>query len=139
MPQLDHIIIFTQVFWLLLTFIVIYILLTYFFLPTFLKSLKSRSSIIESNLAENVNMQTKFASNQILIDQLLIQGLSNIKVILTIEFLLNNDKNSEQYKLHFIDKQMTNAIFNTMLYCDSQVLEYIPLIPKIYRSTHYTK
>jgi hypothetical protein len=88
---------------------------------------------------ENTKIQIKLSSNQILINQILIQGLSNIKAILTIEFLSNNIKISEEYKLYSIDKQMANAIFNTMLYCDSQVLEYIPLTSKIYRSTYHTK
>jgi Plant ATP synthase F0 len=139
MPQLDHIIIFTQVFWLLLTFIGLYVLLTYYFLPTFLKSLKSRNSVIESNSIENEKIQIKLSSSQALIDQILIQGLSDIKAILTIEFLLSNSKTPEEYKLHPIDKQMVKAIFNIMLYCDIQILEYIPLTSKIYRSAYYTK
>jgi len=47
MPQLDKVSFFPQLFWLVLSFLVFYILSVKYFLPTISKSLKIRSKVVQ--------------------------------------------------------------------------------------------
>jgi hypothetical protein len=91
--------------------------------------------IIENNISESIKIQADFSSNQILLNQVLNEGLFLVKTFLSVEFLMNN-KNPEVPSLKFIDIQLVHAIFNTMLHCDDHILDNIPLTLKIYNSAH---
>nr|WCH57673.1 ATP synthase F0 subunit 8 [Hypnea sp.] len=129
MPQLDRIIIFSQIFWLFIVFSVLYAILTHFFLPLFLKSLKLRKHVIEANNLEIIKLDNKFQAKQIIIKQKLLRSL------LIIEKFLNENY---QFKKHlkitnqnlFIDEKIGLASINYMLYCDSIILKNILFYPK---------
>ena len=56
MPQLDYTLLFNQIFWLFIIFIVLYIILTYHFLPIFVKIFKSRKQILRYNHVKSVEV-----------------------------------------------------------------------------------
>nr|WCH57841.1 ATP synthase F0 subunit 8 [Hypnea edeniana] len=133
MPQLDRIIIFSQIFWLFLIFSALYILLTHFFLPMFLKSLKLRKQVIEFNSLEVLNLNEKAVEKQALIKQKLASQLSLIESFLLESYKFQKySKNDQQIIL--IDEKISTATINYLLYCDSLVLNKILFYPKFLQS-----
>lgn len=135
MPQLDRVIIFTQIFWLFVIFLGSYIVLTHFFFPLFLKALKSRNLIIQANFAEAEEIQKRFLQNQLVLNQVLSEGLSTIKFFYSKNFLLNTGVNKPT-DTTTIDSKLVSVILNTMLYCNSTVLNLIPLNVKSYNLSY---
>jgi len=129
MPQLDRVIIFTQIFWLFVIFSGSYIILTHFFFPLFLKTLKSRNLIIQANFTEAEEIQKRFLQNQLVLNQVLSEGLNTIKFFYSKDFLLSTGVN-KTIDTSTIDSKLVSVILNTMLYCDSIVLNLIPLNTK---------
>nr|WCH58033.1 ATP synthase F0 subunit 8 [Hypnea brasiliensis] len=133
MPQLDRVIIFSQIFWLFLIFSALYIILTHFFLPSFLKSLKLRKQIVESNSLEISQLSEKAAAKQILIKQKLLYKL------LTIENFLSESYKFQKYfknghQTVVVDEKISIAAINYLLYCDNIVLRNILFFPKFLNS-----
>nr|YP_009317596.1 ATP synthase F0 subunit 8 [Pterocladiella media]AOX49048.1 ATP synthase F0 subunit 8 [Pterocladiella media] len=127
MPQLDRIIIFPQIFWLFLIFTSFYIILTHFFLPKFLKSLKSRKSVIDLNeLKVNYVKQQSIESEQKFKD-LLTQDLAKIKFFFNsnVAFEILNLENSEA------DRIISQAVKNSILFCNFQILNSIEIYCKL--------
>nr|AHX02513.1 ATP synthase F0 subunit 8 [Schimmelmannia schousboei] len=129
MPQLDQTIIFSQIFWLFLIFTSLYTILTHFFLPKFLRSLKARKHISDINILETSNVVKRTADKQVLLKKILLKNLllvrqtfSNVNLFSSI-----NNKNIDICEL---DKKISNVIYNTTLYCDYSLLESISLYPK---------
>lgn len=137
MPQLDRVIVFTQIFWLFIIFSSSYIILTHFFLPLFLKSLKSRDLIIQANFLESKIIQEEFLRNQVSLNQVLSDGLVTVKYFYSKEFLLANLSNIS-VDTSSIDNNLVSVILNIMLYCDEKVLNSILLNSKVY-SLSYNK
>ena len=135
MPQLDRVIIFTQIFWLFVIFSGSYIILTHFFFPLFLKTLKSRNLIIQANFTEAEEIQKGFLQNQLALNQVLSEGLSTIKFFYSKDFLLNTSVN-KTVDTATIDSKLVSVILNIMLYCDSTVLNLIPLNVKAYNLSY---
>lgn len=129
MPQLDRIIVFTQIFWLFLVFTVLYIVLIYFFFPNFLRSLKARNLVIESNNVESNIIKINFLSTQDFINYTSQEQLRSIKVTLLNDFILF--KNINPFDLHLLDVSLLNSIFYTTLYTNEIVLFSIPLNSKL--------
>nr|WCH57721.1 ATP synthase F0 subunit 8 [Hypnea musciformis] len=133
MPQLDRIIIFSQIFWLFIIFSALYIILTHFFLPLFLKSIKLRKQIVEANGLEILHLNKKVNAKQILIKQKLLDNLLIIE-----NFTVENYK----FQKYFANKQqiilsnekVSVATINYLLYCDSLILKNIFLYPKFLNS-----
>nr|YP_009546481.1 ATP synthase F0 subunit 8 [Gelidium kathyanniae]AYO27829.1 ATP synthase F0 subunit 8 [Gelidium kathyanniae] len=126
MPQLDRIIIFPQIFWLFVIFTVFYISLTHFFLPKFLKSLKARKEIIKVNEAEALLLIKKSMANQAKLKLLLLNHLSDIKKIFSINPILNiSDTRSLNTKR--VDELISVMIKNSALFHDSQILDSISI------------
>nr|YP_009515562.1 ATP synthase F0 subunit 8 [Kumanoa mahlacensis]AVK39530.1 ATP synthase F0 subunit 8 [Kumanoa mahlacensis]UEQ11846.1 ATP synthase F0 subunit 8 [Kumanoa mahlacensis] len=132
MPQLDRTIVFTQFFWLFIVFVILYGLLSHYFLPTFLKSLKARSLIIEQNQIENESIKQLFLSKQSVLNKTLNEGLSSIKFMFFNNFVLLNTGKNPLLDLCKIDTYVFNSIFFTSLYCSSITLNNIFLTPKTY-------
>nr|WOL37378.1 ATP synthase F0 subunit 8 [Polyopes affinis] len=130
MPQLDRIIVFSQIFWLFIIFTTFYTIVTHFFLPNFLKSLKSRKQIIESNSLEIAEIAKESDTKRNVIQKILVKNLVSTKNILTnnLSVILMAKKNLNMFK---IDEKISIAIFNTIKYCDSQLLNFISLRPKL--------
>nr|WCH57649.1 ATP synthase F0 subunit 8 [Hypnea wynnei] len=133
MPQLDRVIIFSQIFWLFIIFSALYIVLTHFFLPLFLKSLKLRRQIIESNNSEVLHLNERAAAKQILIKQKLLS-----KLLIIEEFLLESYKFQKYFKneqqIISIDEKISIATINYLLYCDSLILNNILFYPRFLNS-----
>nr|YP_009515585.1 ATP synthase F0 subunit 8 [Sirodotia delicatula]AVK39604.1 ATP synthase F0 subunit 8 [Sirodotia delicatula] len=128
MPQLDHAIVFTQIFWLFFTFSFLYISLTHFFLPRFLQSLKARNLILTHNETENNEIGLVFISNQVLLNTTMNEQLSIIKSVLSHSIILINVKSAPN--LYLMNNLLLDFIFYTTLYCDTMLLNKIPLNSK---------
>nr|YP_009546258.1 ATP synthase F0 subunit 8 [Gelidium gabrielsonii]AYO27606.1 ATP synthase F0 subunit 8 [Gelidium gabrielsonii] len=124
MPQLDRIVIFSQIFWLFVIFTVFYISLTHFFLPKFLKFLKARKKIIKVNEAEALLLIKKSTANQVKLKLLLSNHLVDLKKIFSINPILSvSDTRSLNTKK--VDKLISVMVKNSVLFCDSQILDSI--------------
>nr|YP_010316743.1 ATP synthase F0 subunit 8 [Batrachospermum sp.]UNB13396.1 ATP synthase F0 subunit 8 [Batrachospermum sp.] len=129
MPQLDRIIVFTQIFWLFFVFLFLYIVLTHFFLPKFLQSFKTRNLIIEHNSNENSEINSSFLMSQTVLSDRLNEQLLIVKSTLLNIFVLLNNKNFIDLRL--TDNLLFNSTFYITLYWDSIVLDKISLNSKI--------
>jgi Plant ATP synthase F0 len=129
MPQLDRIIVFTQIFWLFLVFTSLYIILIYFFFPTFLRSLKARNLVIEFNNNENNSVKIDFLLTQTIINTTLNEQVQFMKAVLLKDFALFNNINS--FDLRSIDASLLDSIFYTTMYNNEVILRNIYLNSKI--------
>nr|YP_010395100.1 ATP synthase F0 subunit 8 [Grateloupia elliptica]UQJ72541.1 ATP synthase F0 subunit 8 [Grateloupia elliptica]UYI31693.1 ATP synthase F0 subunit 8 [Grateloupia elliptica] len=129
MPQLDRIIVFSQIFWLFIIFTVFYTILTHFFLPKFLAVLKSRKQIIEVNALEIAKIKEKSILKRNLIQKILAKDLALIKNILVnnLDVILSA---KQSLNTSVIDEKVALIILNTVKYCDMQLLSFILLRPK---------
>lgn len=126
MPQLDFIIIFPQIFWLIVVFFFTYAILIHFFLPIFLKSLKIRKYILVENSKVLTSTQFKFDSKQRQLNLILNANFNKIKVMLEAEFFaLFSDKST--FDLNSIDTKIVEALYYNILYHDLEVLDSITL------------
>lgn len=131
MPQLDIIIIFPQIFWFFLIFLIFYILLIHFFLPKFLGSLKARKQLIEKNSSLISNILTKIQYEHTLIIKKLNIDLKNIKNSLYLDpnkiqlvFLNYKFINPSQ-----VNTQIIKILHKNILFCNKQVLKNIQIYP----------
>nr|AHX02535.1 ATP synthase F0 subunit 8 [Schizymenia dubyi] len=129
MPQLDRIIIFTQIFWLFTVFTIVYTILVHYFLPKFLKSLKSRKEIVLVNSLEVESLSKKITQKQKLLTELLHKNLILVKNILTSNF--NSLETDKKLNLLEVDKKIGTSISNSTQYCDIHILNAILFYPKI--------
>gem|GEM_PF-4101467 len=84
----------------------LYILLTHFFLPKFLKSLKSRKQITEINSKEVFKTMSKFKSKQTLLKQTLLNNLLLAKSSIATNIIFK-DLNKDFLILQQIDKKIS--------------------------------
>nr|YP_010484909.1 ATP synthase F0 subunit 8 [Hypnea cervicornis]UVW80603.1 ATP synthase F0 subunit 8 [Hypnea cervicornis]WCH57961.1 ATP synthase F0 subunit 8 [Hypnea marchantiae] len=131
MPQLDRVIIFSQIFWLFVIFSALYIILTHFFLPLFLKSIKLRKQIVEANSLEVSQLSEKVVHKQVLVKQKLLEKLAVIENLLSESYKFQKYFKNEQ-QITIIDEKISIATINYLLYCDSLVLNSILFYPKFF-------
>nr|YP_009114102.1 ATP synthase F0 subunit 8 [Palmaria palmata]AHB62165.1 ATP synthase F0 subunit 8 [Palmaria palmata] len=131
MPQLDRIIIFTQLFWLFFIFLISYMILTHFFFPLFLKSIKSRKLVVESNLKESRITHETSLRNQIMFTQIVNEGLSILKHFYSSKFLLKST--IHDLNLSFVDNILINSTLDILLHCDQIALESIQINSRSYK------
>nr|YP_009317642.1 ATP synthase F0 subunit 8 [Pterocladiella musciformis]AOX49094.1 ATP synthase F0 subunit 8 [Pterocladiella musciformis] len=126
MPQLDRIIIFPQIFWLFLIFTSFYIVSTHFFLPEFLKSLKSRKSVIDLNELKANTIKQQIIESEQKFKDLLTQDLARIKFFFDSNsaFKILNLENSEAKEA---DRVISQAVKNSILFCNFQILNAIEI------------
>lgn len=129
MPQLDLTIIFSQIFWLFIFFFFTYTILTHFFLPKFLFSIKSRKKIIEVNSANILKYQKEFITKQENLQNLLLKSLGLIKETLAGSWS-SISRIGVNSNLVLIDKKIGLVIFNIVKYCDYELMNSINLYPK---------
>nr|YP_009490411.1 ATP synthase F0 subunit 8 [Gracilaria tenuistipitata]ARU07642.1 ATP synthase subunit 8 [Gracilaria tenuistipitata]AWH62568.1 ATP synthase F0 subunit 8 [Gracilaria tenuistipitata]AWH62593.1 ATP synthase F0 subunit 8 [Gracilaria tenuistipitata var. liui]AXI97786.1 ATP synthase F0 subunit 8 [Gracilaria tenuistipitata] len=129
MPQLDRIIVFSQIFWLFLIFSLFYVVLTHYFLPMFLKSLKIRKQIIDINTQEVLEKTKQTLSKKNLLRKTLIQNLEITSNLLTDHFtqLIIDKKKIDTLS---IDQKISFAILNITKFCDLKLLNSILVYPK---------
>nr|YP_009317665.1 ATP synthase F0 subunit 8 [Pterocladia robusta]AOX49117.1 ATP synthase F0 subunit 8 [Pterocladia robusta] len=130
MPQLDRIILFPQIFWLFIVFVSFYIVLTHFFLPRFLKILKSRKSIIDLNDSKIIKIRDQFIKSEQQLNQILVNDLLVIRKIFNSNptFEVFYLKNSETKK---VDETLSKALKNSVLFCNFQILDLIEIRCKL--------
>nr|YP_009317527.1 ATP synthase F0 subunit 8 [Gelidium isabelae]AOX48979.1 ATP synthase F0 subunit 8 [Gelidium isabelae] len=124
MPQLDRIIIFPQVFWLLVIFTIFYITLTHFFLPRFLKALKTRKEIVKVNELESSLVSKKSIDSQAKSRILLLNYLDIVKKIFSLNSTLNIP-NAKNLNTQSVDELIGVMVKNSILFCNSQILDSI--------------
>lgn len=128
MPQLDRVIVFSQIFWLFFIFTFLYAILTHFFLPKFLKSLKSRKQIIEANNFEFLSVTTNIAKKQDLLKNILLKNLILVENSIARDFIFRT--NTSKLNTQEIDEKIITAALNASLYCNFQLLNSISFYPK---------
>ena len=126
MPQLDRIIISPQVFWLFIVFSTFYIVSTHFFLPKFLKALKSRKGIIKTNEMEVLLLTKKSIANQTELKSLLLTHLNKLKEIFSKSSILSIS-NTKNLNTKEIDELIGLIIKNSTLFCNYQILNSISI------------
>lgn len=129
MPQLDRIIIFPQIFWLVLTFVVTYTLLLHYFLPKFLKSLKSRKEIVNFNTQKFIQMQHKYDKKILFLNRSLNKNLSLVKDFLIKDYL-SVSLHKFDVKLDNVDTKLSFVFRNLILYYNIYLVNNIRLQPK---------
>ena len=129
MPQLDFIIVFPQIFWLLVVFFSSYVILVHFFLPLFVKSLKVRRLIILENTKLLSLTQEKFYLKQNNLVLLLNKNFYLIKFMLESEVSTLFLQKAET-DLNFLDSKIVEVLYYNILYNDVSVLSSIPLRSK---------
>lgn len=128
MPQLDFIIVSSQVFWLIITFLVLYVVLTHFFLPNFIKILKTRKHVLQENTIKLLNLKKKLRNKQRMFDKFIEDSLIKIKILIEGD-IFSSFKNTFFIDLIELNKKASNALyFNLMLY-DINILKSIPVKP----------
>nr|YP_010199854.1 ATP synthase F0 subunit 8 [Hydropuntia urvillei]UAD89862.1 ATP synthase F0 subunit 8 [Hydropuntia urvillei] len=130
MPQLDRIIIFSQIFWLFFVFSIFYIVLIHYFLPKFIKALKLRKQIVNVNASEVVSKTRFTLKKQKAMKKVLIKNLGVISDLL-INYFNKLVINKNNYDTLVIDQKICKVVLNTAKFCDSKLLEAIPMYPKL--------
>lgn len=128
MPQLDFIIAFPQIFWLIVIFFSVYIILIHFFMPQFIKILKARKYIIIENSKTLNFLQDNFKDKQQKLNKVILRNVLKIKLMLEKEVSLIFN-GSAFMDLSSVDKKIASALYHNMLYYDISVLKIIPLKP----------
>ena len=126
MPQLDRIIVFPQIFWLIIGFITAYIMLSYYFFPKFLQSIKSRKEIINLNLKELLKLQQVHEKKSIILRESTVKNLILIKHFLNENYLFSIFKKCDM-DTQIIDLYFSSVVCNLVLYYDINLLNKVPL------------
>nr|YP_009490386.1 ATP synthase F0 subunit 8 [Gracilaria spinulosa]AWH62543.1 ATP synthase F0 subunit 8 [Gracilaria spinulosa] len=129
MPQLDRIIVFSQIFWLVLIFSIFYAILTHYFLPKFFKFLKIRKQVIDLNTKEILKETENTLNKQDLLIKILVKNLEVTSNLLASYFgqLIKNKKGVDTL---MIDQKIGLVILNTVKFCDFKLLNSIFIYPK---------
>lgn len=132
MPQLDFIIVLPQVFWLLVIFISFYFILTYIFLPMFLRTISARNKFIKQNyLAEAMHVEEIISQRQVLIKK------TNLTFFLLHKNLFNNLLNLHFlfFKIPFkqnyleVNKKIFSSLKKSFYFCNSIILNSFIFYP----------
>lgn len=138
MPQLDLVILFSQIFWLAFSFILLYIVVLYYFLPLFLKSIKSRILLLEYNVSKANYFQNSFSERSELLKKLVYNSLQSVKN--TTLTMLSKPSNVEFVSIQqAMDKLVGRALWNIVLYCNLNLLKNINFRPRIYSYSNNKK
>lgn len=133
MPQLDHIIIFPQIFWFFIFFLIFYIVVTHYFLPKFLLTLKSRKKIVELNNLQILKLLDNFEINKIELIKKLYINLNNLKFSIYfdmnhINMVFRNNKFSNPL---ILNKKIIEITKNIFFYCNNYSLGNLLFFPII--------
>lgn len=126
MPQLDRIIIFPQIFWLFVVFTAFYSVLTHFFLPKFLRVLKARKIIVSFNEQQAIQATRRCAESETKLKETLAEDLEKVKEIFSQNPTFNL-RNLKKLETKSVDEAISTATKNSILFCNSQVLDSIEM------------
>lgn len=124
MPQLDLTIVFSQIFWLFIWFFATYTILTHYFLPRFLLTIKSRKKIIDFNSFKALKTQKNLIKNQGMLHNSLNESLTLVRGTLISNWTYVSKPNANA-NLLLVDKKISLVVFNVVKYCDFEVLNSI--------------
>nr|AYR06614.1 ATP synthase F0 subunit 8 [Renouxia sp.] len=130
MPQLDYTIVFPQIFWLMLMFTVTYSGLLHFFLPIFLKVLKSRKLVVLFNVNETLKNEKRLLEKQNYLNETLNKNLIVLKNVF-MKDILTSLSSECKIDIQLVDVKLAKALRNNMLYCNNQLLDCIVLEPRL--------
>lgn len=128
MPQLDFTTILPQTFWFIVIFLSIYTVLIHFFLPNFIKLIKTRKNTILVNEKEVILLKNSLQVKQSIIKILIHQNFINLKTMLETNFLFFST-GSSIINLVPVDTKIISVLYYNSLYCDMSVLNSITLAP----------
>nr|YP_011017792.1 ATP synthase F0 subunit 8 [Pseudoceramium inkyui]WQF69638.1 ATP synthase F0 subunit 8 [Pseudoceramium inkyui] len=130
MPQLDLTIVYTQIFWLCLMFSVFYFILTFYFLPKFLKSLKLRKLILEANSKKISSLSKLLVENQLVLNRKISKNLELLSV--NFDKVNSSFRTITQFKNESIDSKIITFTSQLILFCDSTIIKSISFYPKVF-------
>lgn len=126
MPQLDFLIAFPQIFWLIIIFFSLHTILVHFFLPNFIKLLKVRKKVVLENSETLSKLEIKLHYSQSTLNKIIIINFSKIKILLEKElnsfFVISGWFNSG-----LVDKKIASALYHNIIYYDTNIIESIPI------------
>lgn len=128
MPQLDFTIVFSQIFWLILIFFILYIFVTHYFLPFFIKNIKSRKKILEINTNLILDLRLKLNLKHKNLEYVLVKNLECIKIMLQKKiypFFNYYSKNN----LILVDEKLAKIIYYNTIYFDENIFNSVLLKP----------
>lgn len=129
MPQLDFTIAFPQIFWLFLSFFLLYSIIVHVFLPIFVKSFKAWKKLVIANNESFNHLQKQLHLKQTSLITLLNQNI--IKIRTTFEKnILPTFTSDTTFDFDLINQKLAKVLYYNTLYCDLNVLDSIPLKPK---------
>lgn len=128
MPQLDFIIAFPQIFWLVLIFFSLYIILLHFFLPLLIKLVRARKDIIVQNSIAFNELLNVFNSKQFKINKLIENNFLDIKNMLENSLFIYFKKKLS-VDLVLADKKIADSLYYIILYYDINILDSIKTKP----------
>ena len=124
MPQLDFIIVSSQIFWLITIFFSLYTILTHFFLPNFIKVLKTRKKLLLENTNKLIDLKNHLSKKNNFFDEIINLKLSKIKILIEKEmslffetFVLKNSR--------LLNKNIANVLYFNLILYDINVLKAI--------------
>lgn len=134
MPQLDFLIILPQIFWLILSFTLFYFVLTYYFLPIFLKTINSRKQFIKLNKKIELQLANEvFGKRQFILKEL-NSNLNRIRLILFSNLIHTKfDFSQKPFKSKYskLNSKVLIAVNKSIFYCNLNsinLLQFYPLI-----------
>ena len=128
MPQLDFIIASSQIFWLILIFFVLYTTLTHFFLPNFIKILKTRKKVLLENGNKLENLKKCFRKKHSLFDNIIDLNLTKIKILVEKEITLLF-KSFDLMSLNLLNKDIARVFYFNLISYDINVLKSVSMKP----------
>nr|YP_010620276.1 ATP synthase F0 subunit 8 [Amplisiphonia pacifica]WAX04312.1 ATP synthase F0 subunit 8 [Amplisiphonia pacifica] len=132
MPQLDFLIILPQIFWLIVCFSMFYFLLTYYFLPLFLKTIKARIMFIKNNQIVESKITISIIDKQQNIFKNLNKTLYKIRSVLFIKlFHLKFNFGKKPFKNNYLtlNKKLLTASMYSLFFCNSILLNSLKFYP----------
>jgi len=134
MPQLDFLIVFPQIFWLIFFFILFYFILSYFFLPFFLRTILIRTKFIKQNSLFEAHLITTFLEKQQIFFNKLNKSLIDIhsKVfsdLLNLHFTFLTPPFKKNYVI--LNKKIFEVTKKSLYFCNSIILESFVFFPSM--------
>ena len=133
MPQLDLSIISSQVFWLILTFFILYTILTHFFLPNFIKVLKTRKHVLTENIHLATKLKKHFEDKQNVFIKIIEYNLTKIKYMVEKE-ICTIFKNNSFVDFNILNEKVSNALYSNLVLYDITILRLVSSKPMVFKN-----
>nr|YP_011017769.1 ATP synthase F0 subunit 8 [Polysiphonia morrowii]WQF69615.1 ATP synthase F0 subunit 8 [Polysiphonia morrowii] len=138
MPQLDFLIILPQIFWLILSFTLFYFVLTYYFLPTFLKTINSRKQFIKFNKKIELQLANEVFNKRQFVLKELNFNLNRIRSILFSNLMHTKfDFIQSPFKSKYskLNSKILVAVNKSIFYCNLNSISLLQFYPLVLNKT----